>query len=215
MKFFSHYNEKEKALLELYSRLFTMNGIPNAHDIAKKILDQAIEKSKREGTYNLPPNFGDILLGRQKPENSIVERKAEMVRKTLPQKIKEGVREEDIRWWWNLNDVERQMMLGVDDFYRLTFFINQIKSGKTAEEAGKAIWKAHPIYTDGDPNVKPKQSPIELKREDFPLPVELKDRVNRYIKKRTNDDPEKIQVELKKFSTFNAFIRKEIKAGKI
>jgi len=215
MGIFNKYNEIEKQLLELYTQMFIEMNLPDAKATAKDMLDRAIEKSKKEGTYYLPNNFGDIILGIEAAEQPITEKMAEIFRKTLPQKKEEGVRDEDIRWWWNLNDVERKMMLSMDDFHRLSLFINEINNGKTPEEAGRIMWKAHPMYTYGDPNTRPKQSPFDLKREDFPLPVELKDRVNRYIEKRLKDDPENIKKDLEGFSTFNAFVRKEIKAGNL
>jgi len=215
MGLFDNYNEIEKQLLEHYTQFFIAMGLPDAKKTAKDMLNKAIEKSKEVRTYYLPHNFGDIMLGIEKAEQPNIEKVAEIFRRILPQKRAEGVRDEDIRWWWNLNDVERQMMLSIDEFHRLALFINEIKSGKTDKEAGRTVWEAHPIYTNGDPDIKPEQSPFELKREDFPLPIELKDRVNRYIEKRASDGPEKIKQDLKGFSTFNAFIRKEIKAGNI
>lgn len=215
MGLFNNYNEIEKQLLGHYVQFFTAMGLPDAKKMAKDMLNKAIEKSKGERTYYLPYNFGDIMLEIEKAEHLNIEKVAEIFRRILPQKRAEGVRDEDIRWWWNLNDVERQMMLSVDEFHRLALFINEVKSGKTDKDAGKTVWEAHPIYTNGDPNTKPERAPFELKREDFPLPIELKDRINRYIEERDKDDPEKIKQDLKGFSTFNAFIRKEIKEGNI
>lgn len=215
MGLFNNYNEIEKQLLEYYVQFFTMMGLPDAKKTAKDILNKAIEKSKEAKTYYLPRNFGDVMLGIEKAEHPNIEKVAEIFRRILPQKRAEGVRDEDIRWWWNLNDVERQIMLSVDEFHRLALFISEIKSGKTDKDAGETVWEAHPIYTNGDPDTKPERAPFEIKREDFPLPIELKDRVNRYIEERAKDDPEKIKQDLKGFSTFNAFIRKEIKAGNI
>lgn len=215
MGLFNNYNEIEKQFLEHYVQFFTTMGLPDAKKTAKDMLNKAIEKSKEARTYYLPHNFGNIMLGIEKAEQPNIEKVAEIFRRILPQKRAEGVRDEDIRWWWNLNDVERQMMLSVDEFFRLALFINEVKSGKTDKDAGKTVWEAHPIYTNGDPDTKPERAPFELKREDFPLPIELKDRVNRYIEKRAEDNPEKVKQDLKGFSTFNAFVRKEIKAGNI
>lgn len=215
MGLFDNYNELEKQLLEHYANIFTVMGIPDAKKSAKGILDKAIEKSKREGTFNLPSNFGGIILKKEKAEESTIEKIAEIFRKTLPQKRAEGIKDGDIEWWWNLNDVERHIMLGVDEFHRIALFINQIKKGKTPEEAGKTVWKFHPTYTYGDPSIKPEKAPSGIKREDYPLPIELKDRVNIWIQKKAGGDVEKIRKEVESFSTMNAFIRKEIKAGKL
>jgi len=215
MGLFNNYNEKEKQLLEIYIQSFILMGLPDAKKTAKNMLNKAIEKSKETRTYYLPYNFGDIMVRIEKAEQPNIEKAAEIFRRILPQERAEGVTDGDIRWWWNLNDVERQMMLSVDDFHFLSLFIREMKSGKTEEESGRAVWEARPIYTNGNPDTKPERAPFELKREDFPLPMELKDRVNRYIKKIAKEDSEKIKQELRAFSTFNAFIRSEIKHGKL
>jgi len=213
--FGANYNELEKQLLGQYVQSFTAMGMPDAGKTAKDMLNKAIEKSKQTGGYNLPHDFGDIILGIKRAEHPNIEKVAEIFRRTLPQKRAEGVKDEDIRWWWNLNDVERRMMLSVDELHRMSLFISEIESGKTPNEAGETVWRVHPIYADGDPDTKPESAPFELKREDFPVPTELKDRVNRYIEKRAKDDPEKFKQEAKNLSTFNALVRKEIKAGNI
>lgn len=215
MGLFDNYNEIEQMLLDIYSRNFSTMGIPNAERMAKDLLNQAIEESKKGGSYNLPPNFGDIILQREKAEQSVIEKVAEIFRKNLPQKKAEGVRNEDIEWWWNLNDVERNMMFKVDEMHRMALFMELIQGGMSPEKAGKEVWKAHPIYTYGDPNQKPEKAPPGLKREEYPLPAELKDRVNIYIEKRTKDDPDEVKKEIEKSSTFNAFVRKQIKKGNL
>jgi len=215
MGLFNNYDEKEKQLLKIYIQSFIAMGVPDAKKTAKNMLNKAIEKSKEARTYYLPHNFGDIMLGVEKAEQPNIEKVAEIFRRILPQKRDEGVIDEDIRWWWNLNDVERQMMLIVDDFHFLSLFISERKSGKTEEESGRAVWEARPIYTNGDPCTKPERAPFELKREDFPLPIELKNRVNRYIEKITEENSKKIKKDLRGFSTFNAFVREKIKIGDI
>ena len=221
MSLFDNYNEIEKGLLDIYSNEFLMIGIPNAKKTAKDMLGKSIKESKGAGTYILPSNFGNIMLGEERAKDPRIEKVAEIFRRVLPQKRNEGVRDEDIKWWWNLNDVERYIMLNVDEFHKLALFISAIKNSKSTDrekagdEAGRIVWEAHPIYTNGDPNIKPEKAPSGIKREDFPLPIELKDRINCYIEKKAKSNPEGIKQEFKKFSTFNAFVRKEIKVGNI
>jgi len=214
MGFFNKYNEVEKELLEEYSQMFTMMGLPDAKETAKGLLDRAIEKSKKEGTYNLPPNFGNIILKEQKAEDPAIERIAEGIRNTLLSKRTEGVRDEDIKWWWNLNDVERSIMVGVDEFHRLALCMKIVdEDGFSLEEAGKQAWRYHPKYTYGyRGEIKDISQQI---KDRLPLPIELKDRINIYIEKRGKSDPERYKKDIEKSSTFNALIRKEIKAGNI
>lgn len=215
MWLFNNYNEVEKQLLGHYVQFFTAMGLLDAKKTAKDMLDKAIEKSKKEGTYYLPRNFGNIILGTEKAEQQDIEKMAEMFRSILPQKRANGVKDTDIRWWWNLNDVERYMMLSVDEFHRVALFIKRIEDGDTPDDAGKTVWKVHPIYTYGDPTQKPQKAPSGITEEDYPIPVELKDRVNIYIEKRAKDDPEKYKKEIENSSTFNALLRRAIEASKI
>lgn len=200
MGLFDNYNETEKGLLETYSQMFTVMGIPEAQKIARDMLNQAIEESKKEGTYNLPSNLGDIFLQGEKTD--------ENTRLKFEKKRKEGVRDDDIRWWYNLNDVERKMLCKTDDLFKLVGYKEQRKRGLSEQEAAEQIRKYHPIF--GNPD-----NTTFAREEDRPLPLELKDRINIYIEKRAKENSEKVKKEIESFSTFNALIRKEIKAGNI
>jgi len=199
MGFFNKYNEIEKNLLETYSKLFGDIGLPDSHKMAEDILDQAIENSKKEGHYNLE-NVGDILLEKEKSSGT--------VNQNFENKRKEGVRDEDIRWWFNLNDIERRMMIKIDEISKSTLYISLRDKGDSIEKALAEVAKYHPVY--GDLNDERNGS-----GDDRPLPLELKDRINIYIQKRFESDPEQYKKEMKESSTFNALIIKEIKAGKI
>jgi hypothetical protein len=72
----------------------------------------------------------------------------------------------------------------------------------------KKVEKSLPIY--GDPDDTSHKT-----GDDRPLPDELKNRINIYIEKRVRDNPEKYKNEIEESSTFNALIRKEIKAGNL
>jgi len=204
MSLFNNYNEIEQELLEYYSQMFTETGIPDARKTAKNILDQAIEESKKEGTYNMPSNSGDMLLEKEKSD--------EKTRQILRKKRDEGVRDEDIRWWWNMNDIERRIMLKTDEMNRMVLFMKEIQDSTAttkelaAKKASDEVRKFHPIY--GDPD-----NTTHTKGDDRPLPAELKDRINIYIEKRFKSESEKYKKDIESSSTFNALIRKEIKAG--
>jgi len=185
-----------------------------AKKMAGVMLDLAIEESKKEGTYYLPQNLGDIILGDAGSDNPTIKKIAESIRQKLPKKKAEGVKDEDIRWWWNLNDIERRIMLQVDDNIRGGTFIFELKKSnesskeKAAEKAARKVRKFHPFYGDPDDTT-------HTTGEDRPLPYELKDRINIYIEKRVGDNSEKYKNEVEQSSSFNALIRKEIKAGNI
>jgi hypothetical protein len=214
---FSKYNNIEKALLEQYAEMMTMIvGVSSseARKMVEDLLDQAIEESKKEGSYYLPQNMGDIILGDAEVNDPAIKKVADAIRKNLPKKRKEGVKDKDIRWWWNLNDIERRIMLKQDDIARMYLFTHEIENStgsperKTAEVAAVKVRKFHPIY--GDPG-----DTTHTKGKNRPLPFELKDRINIYIEKRAKTDSEKYKKEIQQSSTFNALVRKEIRAGNL
>lgn len=213
---FSKYSNLEKSIFDLYTQMINNTGISftEARKITKDMLDRAIKESKEEGTYCFPQNLGDLILDDAENNNPTIKKIVESIKKKIPRKREDGVEDEDIKWWWNLNDIERRMMLMQDDTARMSLYISLIeKSKETSQE--KAIKKAldevakyHPIF--GDPDDTRHSS-----GDDKPLPYELKDRINIYIQKRANENSEKYKKEIEKSSSFNALVRKEIKAGNI
>ena len=217
--FSSGYNQIEKAMLETYTLLMreaTGVGQSEAKKVAKEMLNQAIEESKAEGSYYLPQNFGDILLGDAVTDDPTINDVAEMIRQNTPKKKREGVRDEDIRWWWNMNDTERRMMTKQDNIINMAHYTHALENPtepvESTEEAlnnaAARVRKFHPKYGDPDDTT-------HTKGDDRPLPYELKDRINIYIEKREKADAEKFTEEVKQSSTFNALVRKEIRSGNL
>lgn len=203
-KLFGSSSDIEKQLEELYVPMLQMKmGISSlqAVDIFHDMLKQVKEESLKEDTSSLPQNFGNILLEKEFTD--------EKIRSMLAGKRKDGVRDEDIRWWWNMHDLERRMMVIVDDWSRLTVF-NKLteKDGFSEDEAAKRVGRSFPIFGDSEDTT-------HTIGDDRPLPYELKDRINIYVEKRSHTDPEKFKKEIEDASTFNALIRKEIKKGNI
>lgn len=189
----------EKQLEQMYVRMFqaTMGmSASQAKEHFKGLLDLAKKNSKESGGDRIPPDFAERLLTDEK------------LRPLLEKRKKEGVTDEDIRWWWGMQELERQMMMAVDDNNRMVLVMAELEEGKTMEQATATVRKFHPIF--GDP-----EDTEHTKGEDRPLPHELKDRINKYIEKRATTDPEQYKKEIKQSSTFNALIRKEIRAGKL
>lgn len=198
MRFFSKYNEIEKGLLEIYSKFFAGMNLPDSRKMAGDILDQCIENSKKEGCYNLKM-LGDILLEKEKSSGQ--------VNPNFESKRKEGVKNEDIRWWFNLNDVERRMMLKMNEFHRVSLFVHEIENGKTEDEASKIVRKYHPIFGD-------LSDETHGSGDNRPLPPELKDRINMYIEKQGINNPD-YKKKIDSFSSFNSLIRNEIREGRV
>jgi hypothetical protein len=132
-KLFRTSSDIEKQLEDLYVPMFqTMMGISTsqARRTFRNMLREAKRESLKEGTSNLPQNFGDILLEKESTD--------EKIKSMLTRKGEEGVKDEDIRWWWNMHDLERRMMLKVDEMSRLALFIKLRKEeGLSEKEAAK------------------------------------------------------------------------------
>lgn len=203
---FNKYNKVEQKILEHYSEMIDTMGIQQAKKMVKGMLDQAIEESKNEGMYNLPPMSGDALLKKEKTDKEASQ--------MLEKRRREGVTDEDVRWWWNMNDIERRMMLKIDELHRTALFIEEMQNSTVTAEEGAAdkasarVRKFHPMYGDS-------KDETHTKGDDRPLPFELKDRINIYIENRSKTDPEQYKEDLEQSTTFNALVRKEIKAGNI
>jgi len=105
-----------------------------------------------------------------------------------------------------MDDVERRMLLKIDELSRMSLFIALRKDSKSAETAAAEIRKCHPMY--GDIN-----NTTHTTGDDRPLPYELKDRINIYIEKCFKNNSEQFKNKPQKSSTFNAFIRKQIREG--
>ncbi len=165
----------------------------------RALLEKAKEDSLKEGTPDFPENFGDILLDRESTD--------EEARSYLARIRKEGVTDEDIRWWWNRHDLERRMMTAADEWFQYALYLKLIEEdGLSRNEAAKRIRKFYPYYGDPDDT-------SVMIGKDRPLPIELKLRVNIYMTGRRQADSEQFIKDLEESSSFNALIRKEIKKG--
>ena len=156
----------------------------------------------------MPDNYGDVILGQAVCKDPHLNKLAEMIRYNIPKKKAEGVKDQDIRLAWNLNDVERRMMEAEDDLNRMAGFIGRLGLGDTPEKAAESGRKHFPMY--GDP-----ANTRLTTGDDRPLPFELRIRINDYMVKRIANDPEKFKTEVEQSTTFNALIRREIRAGKL
>ena len=201
---FDTSSDIEKQLEDTYVRLLLkimVLSLSEAKSTVSDMLNQAKEESLKEGTSNLSNNYGDMLLERENTDENI--------KSMLIKKRNEGIRDNDIKWWWNMHDLERRMMIKFDAVKIFAAFQKLTKEFNVDEkEALKIIRKSNPIF--GDPDDTSGDS-----GEDRPLPYELMDRINIYIERMWHSDLEKCKKEVEKSSTLNALIRKEIKKGNI
>jgi len=215
-RLFSTYNEFEESLLHMYTAQLTSDfgGDANkAAEMAKNLLDKSIQAAKRDGTYDLPPDLGNILLKIKPTTDPLIQKRISSFEKQLSMLRKEGITDDDIRTWWNLNAVERKIVIMYDTFSRLAGFVHHLQEGKSPKEAGYILRKNFPIY--GGPNDEADLADPDLKGNNRRLPMELKDRVNRHGIRRFEEGADQYHKDVEQCSSYNAFIRKEIRAGRL
>ena len=167
------------------------------HDFYKKAENEA----RNEGSINLPMNMGHILLEKESIDEGI--------KSMLAKRRKEGVRDEDIRWWMNRHELDRKMMAMINDMVKFAMFLKLTKAdGLSDAVAATEVKKFFTIFGDPDDT----STSIG---DDRPLPSELKYRIDTYIWKRSVSDPEKFKEDVRKSSSFNALIRQELRKGNI
>ena len=171
----------------------------------EKPFEPSYNKPRRKPKGKAPQIFHQILV-----MNFFQGSPDEKTRTMLSAKRKEGVTDEDIRWAWNMPDLERRLMLKEDDDEnsRIALFMHHLDQGHSPEEAAVRVKKFHPMY--GDPNDTSKSS-----GDDRPLPFELKDRINRYIEMRSQQGADSFKTDLEATSSFNALVRLEIRNGNL
>lgn len=196
----------QKELFQIYLQSFLSIGLSKrqATHIVKNMLSWAKETSLKQKTYMIPPNFGDyIVSGNLKDFPGIIDN-IEFARS-------EGATDDDIRQWWNMNDLERYMIIANDNHFNMVKILEGIESGKEKIEAIEDIKKYTPIYGPPPKNIS------KSKGKDEPLPYELKDRINKYIEEYNIKNPsgEELKKKWKSYSSFNVLIRDEIKKGNL
>lgn len=189
----------EREMHEMYTEMLSAFCAMTQRE-ARKTVSEAIRMCKRQGkidrTLNLPGNYGDLMLkaaAAGEPKSVRIVQKARRERAT----------DEDIRWWWNLPDLSRRMMIWSESCFRYAAFLGYLDEGLSAEEAAKRVHNLFPTYGDPDDTTK-------LSGEDRPLPYELKDRVN-VFKERMG--ALYIAAQVQRFSSYNAFVRWAIAQG--
>ncbi len=199
-KRFLGQDELERDLQERIAFSFAGFGLllADAKDMARSCIEAAKEEARKEGS--LPPNAGDTFLQ--------TEGTNQRVREWFAKKRREGVRDEDIRWYWNLNDLERRAL---EHMYRAILYAtwkDAMREGRTDEEAAVYARKFQPYY--GEPDDTRVTS-----GDDRPLPIELMGRENAWLDKQRSRDADGLKQLLQKYSSYNALMRAEIRAGRL
>jgi len=132
----------------------------------------------------------------------------EKIKSMLTKLRQEGVNDEDIRWWWNMHDLERRMMQVDYLRHRYILFLKLQEDGLGPEESAKGVAKRFPIFGNPDDNTLSGGN-------DRPIPWELKNRVDLWIQKGYKMDPEKFKKRIDYSTSVNSLIRKSIERGNL
>ena len=164
------------------------------------IMNEIREDSLKTETSTLPRDFGDWLLERENND--------ERVKAMLAKRRVEGVTDEDIRWWWNMHHLERAVMSRVDDLHRSLLLMQFTEEWISREEGVRKLTKYAPLFGEPDETLGDRS-------DDGPLPYELKERVRRYVQKRSIFDPEAFVKDMEESPSFNALVRKQVQRGNL
>lgn len=185
-----------------YVSVFEAMGVPSTE--AKRIFEvffsQVIDEATAQGSIGLPRDAGSRLLAMEKHDPS--------VREMLAAKRSDGVRDQDILWWWGLHDVERRLIKKMDDWFRGATFIKSREEGLSEEAAATKVRSCYPMY--GDPRDEQHSS-----GENRPLPDELHDRINRFSSSLSPHGLVELSAEVEMTGSMNAAIRARVRKNLI
>lgn len=198
MGLFSRADPEEQRIEAEYVQILAqrVGSLKEAKAMVKQWIADAKAEAKKEGVAGLPRELGDYILSRASSGDGDAISLLARIRR-------EGVRDDDLRWWWNRPDLERRMITKLDNLARATVFIEERQSGSDAARAAEVVRRFLPIY--GDPTMQG-----ALPGDDAPLPSELRSRVTAWLE-RQQASPERFRQRLLNSTSLNAVIRAEIR----
>jgi len=211
------YSAQELRILEEAPRLL-MSMIGYSEDQArsevKGLLDSLHSELKTDGTYDLPENMGDIILGNARTDHPVARKYADRMSSMLPQLRKEGVTEDDIKGLWNQLEICRCFYTeSLPNLFRLAFTFHEMKRGHLSLNDASAITRKR-FPTFGNP-----EDMSLSEGDDRPLPLELFGRVSMWLVRRVAAQPNFLgdftQWGIGNYSSANALVRSELRSGKL
>lgn len=151
-----------------------------------------------------PPNYGDLILERVNNDPR--------TRRYVEKLRRNGVRDEDIRSWYNMHILERSCILYINDLIAIARFFQLTHTGDMApDDATIALFKELPRL--GDPDGADWGGAVRdrLTDEDRPLPIEMYNAINDFMKRHREE--RSFQNRLAKTTSLNAVIREELRRG--
>jgi hypothetical protein len=189
----------EKMYVSVYQLIYGMS-LGEAREEFARELTWSKEEWARGGDFTAIEWYGSYLVSHRHTDVKIGV--------FLARIRAEGVRDKDVKWFWDMHNLERILMMRTFTMSVGAFIMSERVQGKSLVEAHVSAKRIHPLY--GNP-----EDLSHAQGEDRPIPVELKDRVDLFVEKRLRGNQEHFRAEMMGSSSFNALIRKEIRAGKI
>jgi hypothetical protein len=192
----------EKELEDLYTEFyhgFSGESLEQTRILVKDAIKMCKEQGRKEGTADLDKNFGTFILAAAEESHP---RALNIIKRARD----DGAKDEDIEEWWNLSDLERRMVVWSEQVLRYATFLSAKKDeGLSSDDAMVKVRKLFPMYGDSDDT-------RHASGDDRPLRQELRGRVDKY---REKYGAEAILKKASEYTTYNAFIRAEIKRGNL
>ncbi|MHB8278027.1 MAG: hypothetical protein ACYDIA_10300 [Candidatus Humimicrobiaceae bacterium] len=199
----------EKDLEKIYIPLLS-SVAPNEKE-AKRTFNQLLTQSKikcKKAGITENEKWSESFIGLMNSTNIPLGEIEKRRKDYIDIRKNEGVTDPDIRSWWDLHYLERAFIEELDNFFKMMSHLISRDQGLSVEETAKRTRHAFIIY--GQPN-----DISHTTGDNRPLPFELKDRINRYVEKRTKENLTTFKNEIENYDTYNAFIRSEIRKGNI
>ena len=201
-RLFRSKSEMEVATIYVVREAAILSGMGissrEARAQAKAIFAKAKENTRALGRDQWPPTVGDVLLAGQEVAPGLFA--------FIDKARKEGATDDDIWQWWNMPELERQMVRTRDDINRTGLFAQALQRDMSMEAAAAEVRRVFPMY--GDPT-----NTEHTSGDDRPLPFELKDRVNLWVQRMAERNPARLKVP--EGRTFNSVVRAELRAGQV
>lgn len=159
--------------------------------IFQKLLKEA--KADIASKSDLPSNMGDYLLKNEKNSTRI--------NKMIEKRRLFGVTDDQIRQWWNKDELERGLIKKFSEFQRMAIYSMLKSQGMSSQEAGKKVKMCFPTYGEKDLSLH--------------LPYEIKEKVDNYILALLSN-PEtaaETRQQIEAAGTVNDFIVEKIEQG--
>lgn len=164
--------------------------------LVEKLVENCFKKSKDEG--NFPENKMAIMVLNRKNNNN------QTINEYVLRIKKDGVIDEDIDDWWSLNDVERKLIFEIENYFINFFLALGEESGLKGDDVVRFLMKNKSVYDNFN-------HPF-FSGDSAPLPIELRNRVNKCMNSFLEDDT-KFNEELNNYPSMNAFLRHKITMG--